>query len=257
MSEESIATLFDSSSEVTETTETSETSETSEVSETVEGEQESSTETEASEATEKAAKETEDSKEATTTSTEESNEKQHWTLSAVLDERQKRQKAEAENKELKSKLEGDKQVTPDIFEDQEGFVKSMNQKHQDDLLRTRIDIFREVEIEKHDDYIEKEAKFIELAKENPILLVQMQKASNPAKFAYEQIVKHEQFDDMQDMDGLRKKIRAEIKLELEGQLKKSETEEVEKGESLSPSLAKARGSTDKAEKLSDNPEDLF
>jgi len=253
---EDIVSLFESSSE-----QVAESSETSEVSETVENEtvekESSETETKETEASETDDKESKETK-VEPTSTEEDNEKQKWTFHAVKDERQKRQKAETELEELKSKLKGDdKQEMPDIFEDQEGFVKSMESNHKDEIFRTKVEIYREVMIESHKDYIEKEAEFIKLAKENPILLAKFTNATNPAKFAYEQMTKFNQFNEMQDIETFKDKIRAELKLELENELKEGESEKAEKTGKLSPSLAKARGSTDKAEKVSDNPSDLF
>ena len=241
---ESIVDLFDSSTEGNEVTEVD--------TETVD----KGSETEAKEETQESDKDTTDK---ATAASEEDKEAAQWTFHAVKDERGKRQKAEARIIELEATIKGkgEEKAIPDVFEDQEGFVKSLQSQHQEDLARSRIQIFREVQIEAHDDYEEKEAKFIELAKANPILITQMNNKPNPAKFVYEQMLKHEQFEEMQDIDAFRDKIRSEERLKLEEESKESKSEQAEKTENISPSLAKARGTTDKAEKLSGNPEDLF
>lgn len=244
MSEESIVDLFESSDEPSgserETAET--TTEEPEVKQDAEIESpESNAEPQAKE----------DGKEVTATS-EEDKEKQEWTFHAVKDERAKRQAAEARLKELEDKLNSnDKQDIPDVIDDQDGFVKSLKQQQEEALTRQRIEIFRQVQQESHPDYEEKEQKFIELAKENPVLITQMNASQNPAKFVYDQMTKYEQFQEMQDIEAFREKIRAEEKAKLEEQLKSEEPT------SLSPSLAKARGSSDNTEKLPEDPGDLF
>jgi hypothetical protein len=243
---DSIVELFDSSSEGS-AEETQEVS--SEPEQTVENEV-SEVETTETEVKEEVAEEV-------PTTSEEDSEKQQWTFHAVKDERAKRQQAEAKIKELEEKLAAPKPETPDVFEDPDGFVQSLQATHKEDLHRQRIEIYREMQQERHSDYLEKEAKFIELANENPILLTQMQRSSNPAKFAYEQAVKHEQFQEMQDTEAFREKIRAEERAKLEKELMQEKVEEKADAEKLSPSLAKARGSTDKVDKLTENPGDLF
>lgn len=244
MSEESIVSLFESS-------ESQETEAVEVVEETVETAEEQQSEESQEETNEEATT-------ATKEDVEEANERKEWTFHAVKDERSKRQKLEKELEELKASLETKEDTAlPDVIEDQEGFVKSLESKYEERLARDRINIYREIMVEQHDDYLQKEEQFIELAKTNPMLLAQMQQSSNPAKFAYEQMVKYEQFQEMQDVESLREKIRAEERAKLEEQQKSTETEQDEKAENLSPSLAKARGSADKTEKLSENPSDLF
>ena len=67
----------------------------------------------------------EESKVETTTT-----EKEPWTLSAVLDEREKRQKWETKAKELEEKLKAFEKPDDDIsiFEDEKGFVSRQKQE---------------------------------------------------------------------------------------------------------------------------------
>lgn len=192
------------------------------------------------------------------TSSEESD-KQEWTFAMAKDERQKRQKLEKELEELRAKYEKtDQAEMPDIFDDQKGFVKTLEERHQRELHNLRIDIYREAMIEANPDYEEKEAKFLEMAKESPILATQLRKAKNPAKFVYDQVKKYEQFEKLQDVDAYEKKLRAELEAKVLKEVEAKKQQEADVAESLSPSLAKARGAgADKEVSLPENPVDLF
>lgn len=247
MSEENISDLFETSSEPVSKVETSE-------AETVEAalELESKAEPEA-----KVEEEAPKAKEVTTTS-EEDKERNQWTFHAVKDERSKRQAIEKEFADYKASMEKKEDTPlPDVIDDQEGFVKSMQDRFDQELARNRIEIYRQVQTEQFPDYPEKEAAFIELAKQNPILVTQMNQAANPAKFVYDQMNKLEEFEKSKDVDSYKEQLKAELRKELMEEMQSKKTEEVEKSDNLSPSLAKARGSTEATEKLSENPSDFF
>ena len=73
-------------------------------------------------------------------------------------------------------------------------------------------------MEFHDDYESQEAKFIELATENPTLRDMANKSSNPAKFAYDQAKKHQEFSKVQNIDTYKAELRAELKAEIEAEM---------------------------------------
>lgn len=175
----------------------------------------------------------------------EEDEKQNWTLAAVKDERQKRQEAQKRIEELERKLaerDSKQEEIPDVFEDQKAFVESIRNEQRQELQNMRLEMAREFMMEAHKDYEEMEAKFIELAKENPVLKSQAQKASNPAKFAYQQAKKYAEWQEMQDIDTAKQKLRAELREELKKELEAEKAEKAAKTSDITPSLAKARAS---------------
>lgn len=243
MSEENILDLFDSSGETIEAESGNQEAETVETAEDLSAENE--------------APEVESQKKEVTTTLEEEIEKNQWTFQAVKDERKKRQAAEARIKELEDQMNGsaDKKM-PDVFEDQEAFVNALKSELNETRTRDRIELYREIQAEQYPDYIEKEQAFIELAKQNPILITQMNQAKNPARFVYEQMVKLEEFEKSKNIDSYREKLKAELMAEVKAEL--SAKGQLPSGDiELSPSLARARGSTDKHERASVNPIDLF
>lgn len=124
--------------------------------------------------------------------------KESWTKTAVLDERRKRQELEAKIAKLEAK-EPEAEVTkrPDILEDQEGAFRHTESQFANAILQERINLSRELMIEKHDDYEAMEAVFVELAGKNPHLVQEMNKSSNPAKFAYSKAKEHNDYSDYQ------------------------------------------------------------
>lgn len=208
-----------------------------------EPEQEAPVEAEADEP--EAAKADEGEAEESTPEPEE--EKPDWKLSAVLDEREKRQKAVAEAEKLRKELDGLKKQDvemPDIFEDQEGAINALKQGFAQDLMRERFNMSQEFMRMTHDDYDAREAEFLEMANDSPELLARLKTHPNPARFAYETAEKHAKLTEMENIEEWREKERARIRQELEAEMQQSaddaatETEETRK--SLTPSLAETR-----------------
>ena len=109
------------------------------VEEAAEPETEETPETETAEAEETEEVVAEESEDETTTS-----EKESWTLSAVLDEREKRQIAQKEAAELREKLakyEASKDEDDvSIFEDEKGFVAKQEQRTQEALRNNSLNM---------------------------------------------------------------------------------------------------------------------
>lgn len=107
-------------------------------------------------------------------------EPREWTKKAVLDERRKRQALEAEVAKLK-------QAKPESKEEEgESDVGTI-------ILRERINNSRELMIETKADYEEMETVFLDMAKENPSLVSEMNRSHNPAKFAYTKAKEHSDY----------------------------------------------------------------
>lgn len=221
---------------------------------------ESTTETEEAEVEEKVEKpaddESKDEAEETETTSEEKQEKQEWTFEAVKNLRREKQELREELEKLQTEKSKDEPL-PDIFDNQEDFVKSLETKIKGETRQQIIETQRDMMMEFKSDYEDKEKAFFEVAKDNPALISQANASSNPAKFAYEQGAKYLKYQEMQDVDSLEAKLRTELEQKIRSELEGKLTEKSKKSENLSPSLANARGTVDKEESLPENPGDLF
>jgi len=182
------------------------------VEEAAEPEAEETPETETTEAEETEEVVAEESEDETTTS-----EKESWTLSAVLDEREKRQIAQKEAAELREKLakyEASKDEDDvSIFEDEKGFLAKQEQKTQEALRNNALnmseafaeEVFGEEKVAAAKQWMQTEGI------KSPYALDQF----NSAKLPYHTIVKL--FDDDQarrDPEAYKAQLREELLAEL-------------------------------------------
>ena len=188
---------------------------------------------------------------------ETSEKEETWTKKAALDERRKRQEKERELEKVQNELarlreskqkEEQHQDNVDFYDDPEGFRQQIRNEMMQELSNTRTDISRNMMMQAHDDYEEAELKFFDIAKENPLLKQQAAQHSHPAQFVYEQVKKHEEFQQIQD-GTYQEKLRAEIKKQVEQEHKASQEEKASKVANLSPSLAN-ESSSDKQDQTS-------
>ena len=133
-------------------------------------------------------------------------------VKALTEERRKRQSAEKRVKELEGQLRP-KDKIPDPIDDPEGYVKYNEKRFSAEAFRTKANLSRDVMIDTKDDYIEKEAIFVKLAKERPYLKQQMMEHPNPAKFAYNTALEHLEIEKYRDPD-YREKLKAELREEI-------------------------------------------
>jgi len=182
--------------------------------------------------------------EDTTTVSEKDDEPQEWTKAAVIDERRKRQEIERRNADLQKRLDALENGTgkrPDVFDDQEGAFSHLKQEMASELHATRLEMSQELMREKYENYDELEAEFIDMAKDNPVLLKELNESRNPAKFAAETALKARQVAELKDVDKLRADIEAKVRKEIEEKLKAeqadAEAKDAKKREALMPSLA--------------------
>lgn len=178
-----------------------------------------------------------------------SDDSESWTKAAVLDERRKRQELErkiAEYEAASAKQDGPKR--PDVFEDQEGAFGHVEQTLQQQIQSTahniRLELSQDMMRMVKPDYDEVESEFIDLAKENPALIKELQESSNPARFAYDTAIKAREAAELKNVDEYKAKIKAELRAELEAELKaqmeQSEAKQAQKNQALTPSLAAAQ-----------------
>lgn len=192
----------------------------------------------------KAEEVTEVKEEEVSTSETESAEDKSVPLAALLDERDKRQKLKRDLEEREARIaeltKKPASERPDIFEDQEGAFKHITQELNTARAEDRFSLSRDFMSMLKDDYEDKEQVFMALAKEDETLREKLWKSPNPARFAYETAVKHEKLKELDNIDDLKERIRAEVRAELEAEQKaKTDT----KRSSITPSLAKGRSTS--------------
>ena len=159
-------------------------------------------------------------------------EKDSWKITAVLDEREKRQKAVREVEELRKKLEAYEKPQDDIsiFEDEKGFIEKQEQRTAEALRNTALNmseafaesVFGEEKVAAAKAWMQSEGI------KSPYALDRF----NAAKLPYHEIVKL--YDDDQvrrDPEGYKAKLREEILAELDKD---------KKPKSITPSLASKR-----------------
>lgn len=154
-----------------------------------------------------------------------------WTKAAVQDERRKRQALERELAEIKARLNPDaapkQPARPDIFEDQDGAFKHLESTLETRMIVSKVELSQELMREKHADYDEMEEQFVDLVKADPSLIQKMRAAALPAKFVYDHVKKHQQLQEMQDVDGYKAKVKAELRAELLAELEAERAAEEE------------------------------
>lgn len=169
-----------------------------------------------------------------------------WTKAAVLDERRKRQALEAEVEKLR---QGNQPATeaekPDWYGDPEKAAQAMEQQVGQTLSQqvwqTKVGLSQDLMRSQHEDYDELESEFMDLVKEQPGLIQEMQQATNPARFAYETAQKARKYAAMQDVDGyeakMRQEIEAKVRKELEAEQQQKADKQQQKRAAIDPSLA--------------------
>lgn len=189
--------------------------------------------------------------------------KTEWTKKMALDERRKRQELERRYAELEAKLktpEGKEEVV-DFFADPDKALGQVKNEIRIELANAKLEISQELMRERYEDYDELESEFVDLAKDNPVLIKQLSEAKNPAKFAYETALKARKANELNDVDTFREKIRAEerekIRAELEAEMKQNAEKAQKRDRALAPSLANQRAAGALDEVATETLEDIF
>jgi hypothetical protein len=172
--------------------------------------------------------------------TPESEDSDPWTKTAYLDEKRKRQAAETRLNELEQQRNNPPIARPDVFQDPEGAFRHTENIVAQQVGNMKTEMSQELMRQFHDDYDVREAQFLQLAAENPQLSGELARATNPAKFAYETAVKHEQYQEMQDLPTYKAKLKAEILAEIKAEQNGEQTEANERVADIPPSLSTSR-----------------
>ena len=163
-------------------------------------------------------------------------------VKALLDERGKRQSAERELEILRAQSV-ETPPAPDVLDDQEGFVNHVKSQVDQGVRQGIVAMSRDLMMAQHDDFLNKEEQFMKMAEENPSLINQMWAVGNPAKFAYDTVIKAERLAAMENVDEWEAKKEAEIEARVIARMEAKAAEKAKqdaKGDALSPSLTAQR-----------------
>lgn len=165
-------------------------------------------------------------------------------VSAIQDERRKRQELEARLQEYEQKLQ---QLTQppqqpiDMFENPEGWQGQFGQQVTETAvsqasLNARLDMSEMLVAQAHDDFEEVRPKILEFLEANPAVRSEVLSARHPWAKAYQMVKNNEQAKALgaTDIESLRAAIRAELEAELKTQ---------QPAVALPSSLAAAQGGT--------------
>lgn len=169
-------------------------------------------------------------------------------LAAVMAEREKRQKYEKENEELRKQLEQAKakpepKELPEFFANPEGYVHAVVNSAEERARDRMYAALEEAEREAHTDFEEHFEAALAEAQKNPVLAKQILESKNPARAAY-QLGKRMKATEALTADpakyeaDLRAKLRAEWEAEQANSKAATEAAEKEKAlDAIPPDLA--------------------
>jgi len=118
-----------------------------------------------------------------------------------------RMKREALEREMTALRQPQQVIDP--IADPEGFSKSFDEKLYNAVSETRFAVLEEAAADKYEDYEEMRDLFIEQARENPALRAEMNRARNPAEFAYKAAKEFKARQEIGDPVQYAEKIRQE------------------------------------------------
>ena len=182
--------------------------------------------------------------------------KDEWTLTAVMDEREKRQKAVERADELQAKLDALEKPKDEVsvFEDEKGYTEQQDEKvaiavNAASLGMSRAYAVREFGEEK---VAQAEKWYADEGMKSPYAIDRLHKSD--LKF-HEAVSLMDEDLARRDTEGLEAKLEARIRAEFEEKYGKEESEEPRKP--IKPSLASARSTGKDAVSTTDDFEDIL
>jgi hypothetical protein len=137
---------------------------------------------------------------------------------AVRAEREKRQALEQELAQLRAQKQQEPPAPPpSIFDDEHGaFQHFGSEVISQTALQSRVIMSEMLTAQKHDDFGDMKALYLQLEAENPSLIPQVMSDPNPWGKAYEIARAHKRMQELGavDVDDLKAKLRAEIEAEM-------------------------------------------
>lgn len=163
-----------------------------------------------------------------------------WQLKAVLDEREKRQKLQAELEELKKSLPKKGKEKTSFFDDEEKARAEIADEIRREFAERELKISERRAVKEFgEEKVNKAAEwFNQKATKYPYLLERFHESGNDISEVVSMYDENQKLSEAGDIKSLEARIRAEVEAEL-----KAEPEKPSKRESIKPSLASQAGST--------------
>lgn len=185
-------------------------------------------------------------------STTDSSKPEEWTLTAVMDEREKRQRAVAEAEQLRQKLaEYEKPEGDDVsvFEDEQAFIEKQDRKLKDEINNVALNMSQAFANQTFGkDKVDAATEWFKTdGIKSPHLIDRYAKAELPF---HEVVSMYEDEQARLDPDAYKAKVRQEVMEEI----KKSESPEPE---SVTPSLASKRSAGKASTNVTEDFEDIL
>jgi hypothetical protein len=145
--------------------------------------------------------------------------KEHWSTTAYLDEKGKRQELEKELKEFKTQFLQPKEEVkkPDAIDDPEAAINYSENQTDQKLWKQKVELTETFAKDKFSDYEEKKNLFMDLVKDDPSLAQKLRNSVNPALFAYNHAKHHLKVKEFSNPE-YEKNLREQIKSELLGEM---------------------------------------
>lgn len=142
-------------------------------------------------------------------------EKERGFKRGMHEEREKRQRLEAELRELRTP----KTPPVDPWTDLPGALKSQETAFEERLFVERCNLTEDMARSRHTDYDAVRDEFLESAKTNPVLMQQMRAEANPAEFVYREGLRLKELKDVGgDFGAYKTKLEKEIEARVEARL---------------------------------------
>ena len=155
----------------------------------------------------------------------------------AIDETRKRQELQQQLDAINSQREA--QPKPDFWENPDEVISQITKDFDSRLQAQSTNLSVEMMRSMHTDYDEKETLFVDMAHQNPTLIMQMNQSGNPAKFAYDHVNSQQRLAEMQD-PNYRDKLRAELRAEIEAEKNSEIEKKILQASELPGSLANDR-----------------
>ncbi len=145
-------------------------------------------------------------------------------LAALLDERDKRQRAEARTQELETQIQQQAQAAerPDEFDDPDGARQWDRNQQDQQMINMKVNLSWDMASASISDFEDvMKAEWAAATAENPQLVQLAYQQNNPAKWAYDRMKDRTTLREVGDVDAFRKKIFDEAVQEAKAQLQKT------------------------------------
>ena len=188
----------------------------------------------------------------------ESKETKEVPITALLDERDKRQKLERELEGLKKQAQKEPEKRIDPVDDPEGFQDQVEQAIKAATFQQDLKWMRRT----HDDWEEAEAWINEQLGDNVALQAKLQNSESILDDAYAMFQQHKKLEALEDVEAMEARIRAEVEAKVRAELEQSKAAEEKVSQTADkavskPSVASQATSTSSAAEGEFTLEDLL